>query len=67
MAETMGTREASELWGYSQATIANWCKEGRIDGAIQYKNRGPWSIPKNAECPKPQKERRKENELGNNK
>ena len=55
MADTMGTREASEKWGYSQATIANWCNQGKIPGAKQYRNRGPWYIPKNTECPKPPK------------
>ena len=52
MSDTMGTREASDKWGYSQATIASWCKAGKIDGAVQYRNRGPWAIPKDAECPK---------------
>ena len=41
VADTMGTREASEKWGFSQSTIAIWCKEGKIEGATQYRNRGP--------------------------
>jgi hypothetical protein len=57
MADTMGTREASEKWGYSQTTIAIWCKEGKIDGATQYRNRGPWAIPTDAMCPKPIKKK----------
>ena len=52
MPETMGTREASEKWGYSMSTIAIWCNQGRIPGAKQYKNRGPWAIPIDAVCPK---------------
>lgn len=48
----MGTREASELWGYKQATIAKWCREGLVKGANQDKNGSPWHIPKNAECPR---------------
>ena len=55
MADTMGTREASEKWGYSQETIAIWCRMGKIQGAQQYKARGPWYIPKDALCPKPVK------------
>lgn len=51
MAE-MGTREASEKWGYTQATISKWCKQGLISGVTQDKAGSPWHIPKNAECPK---------------
>ena len=61
MADTMGTREASEKWGYSQTTIAIWCRQGKIPGAQQYKERGPWAIPKDAICP--QKIKKKENNL----
>ncbi len=56
MADYMGTREASEKWAYSQSTIANWCKAGKIPGAVQYRDRGPWFIPKDAKCPKKKKE-----------
>ena len=49
----MGTREASELWGYSQATISEWCRKGMIEGVNQDKKGSPWHIPKNAQCPKP--------------
>lgn len=59
MADTMGTREASDNWGYAQNTIARWCKEGRIEGAMQYGNRGTWYIPKDAKCPKPVKKKEK--------
>ena len=58
MADTMGTREASEKWGYAQTTIAGWCKSGMIKGAIQYRNKGPWQIPKDASCPRDKKQRR---------
>lgn len=60
MADTMGTREAADKWGYSQSTIANWCKEGIIEGTIQYRNRGPWAIPKDAKCPKPIKKQKED-------
>ena len=33
MADTMGTKEASELWGYKPATISKWCREGLIPAA----------------------------------
>lgn len=29
----MGTKEASEKWGYKQETIQKWCRLGMIDGA----------------------------------
>lgn len=52
MAETMGTKEAAERWGYSQSVITKWCREGLIQGAEQDAKGSPWHIPKNAECPK---------------
>ena len=52
MSDAMGTKEASELWGYPQSTISKWCREGLIKGANQDKKGSPWHIPKNAECPK---------------
>lgn len=51
MAETMGTAEASKLWGYPQNTISEWCRKGKIEGASQDKKGSPWHIPKNAKCP----------------
>ena len=55
VAETMGTKEASEQWGYSQATISNWCRNGLIQDATQDAHGSPWHIPKNAKCPRPLK------------
>lgn len=55
--EYMGTRTASEKWGYSQATITDWCRQNLIKGAEQDSKGRPWRIPVNAECPK--QERRK--------
>jgi predicted site-specific integrase-resolvase len=26
----MGTKEASEKWGVSQATVQKWCRDGKI-------------------------------------
>ncbi len=43
--EFMGTKAASEKWGYSQATISKWCREKKIDGAEQDKPGTPWRIP----------------------
>ena len=51
MAEAMGTKEAAKKWGYSQAKIAQWCREGRIPDASQDKKGSPWHIPKDAKCP----------------
>ena len=33
----MGTKQASEKWGYSQGTISNWCRQGMIQDAEQKK------------------------------
>ena len=57
MSDSMGTKEASELWGYSQSTISKWCREGLIKGVNQDSKGSPWHIPKNAECPKKTKNR----------
>lgn len=48
----MGTKEASEKWGYTQATIRAWCQNGLIPNATQDKKGSAWHIPKDAECPK---------------
>ncbi len=58
MADTIGTHEASERWGYSQATISGWCRKGLIDGASQDKEGSPWHIPEDAICPKPIKRKK---------
>ena len=51
--EFMGTKQASEKWGYSQSTISNWCRNGDIKDDEQDKKGCPWRIPINAECPRP--------------
>lgn len=51
MADTMGTKEAAERWGYPQATISKWCRQNKIPGAEQDRNGSPWHIPKDAVCP----------------
>lgn len=48
----IGTREAAEKWGYTQATISRWCKEGLIPNVTRDKPGSPWHIPANAKCPK---------------
>ena len=48
----MGTKAASEKWGYTQETIRKWCADGLIKGATQDKKGSPWHIPVDAECPK---------------
>ena len=60
MADTMGTKEASILWGYSQDTISKWCREGKIVDASQDNPGSPWHIPKNASCPRPIKAKQRE-------
>lgn len=53
MADTMGTKEASEIWGYTPATISGWCRKGLIEAASQDVHGSPWHIPKDAKCPRP--------------
>lgn len=52
MSDSVGTKEMAERWGYSQATISRWCREGLIKGADHDGDGSPWHIPKDAECPK---------------
>ena len=33
----MGTKDAAQKWGVSQATVQKWCREGKIVGATQDK------------------------------
>ena len=61
MSDSMGTREASERWGYSQATISIWCRKGVIADVNQDAPGSPWHIPKDAVCPKPIKRKEQEN------
>lgn len=49
----MGTRQASEKWGYPVETIQKWCREKKIEGATQDRKGSPWHIPENAKCPAP--------------
>lgn len=57
MADSMGTKEACEKWGYAQSTIRKWCEEKMIEGATQDAPGSPWHIPKDAKCPKPIKKK----------
>ena len=48
----MGTNEAAEKWGVSQATVSKWCREGRITPQpTQDKPGSPWHIEFNATPP----------------
>lgn len=40
MSNSMGIREASEKWGYSQSTISQWCKAGLISNTNNYQKGG---------------------------
>lgn len=60
--EYMGTKEAAEKWGYTQATISSWCRQGIIDNAEQDSKGSPWRIPANAEYPKNKPKRGKNND-----
>jgi len=48
----MGTKEAAEKWGVSQATVQKWCREGKIlPLPTQDKKGSPWHIEQNATYP----------------
>lgn len=51
MGDSMGTKEAAELWSCSQSTVQKWCREGQIIGACQDAYGSPWHIPKEAKPP----------------
>ncbi len=55
MADSIGTKEAAKLWGYTPATIRKWCQQGLIKDATQDGKGSPWHIPKDAKCPKKEK------------
>ena len=44
--EYYGTKEAAEILGLAQSTIAKKCREGFFQGAEQDAKRSPWRIPK---------------------
>lgn len=57
------TRTVAEKWGYTQATIASWCRQGKICLVVKpEKKGGQWHIPINAKCPKAAKNSKKESE-----
>ncbi len=47
----MSTAEASAKWDTTQSVVQKWCRKGRIPGAKQERNGGPWYIPADAEPP----------------
>ena len=51
MSDSIGTKEFSEKYGVSQATVSKWCRENKIEGANQDAPRSPWHIPKDAKPP----------------
>lgn len=55
----MGTKEASEKWGFTQATIRSWCKNGLVEGATQDAPGSPWHIPTDAKCPREKRNKSK--------
>lgn len=54
----MGTSEAAEKWGRSQATISKACRDGKIKSAEQDGPGKPWRIP--ADTPNPFSTRKQE-------
>lgn len=63
MADSMGTKEASERWGVSQSLISKWCREDLIPGATHDAKGSPWHIPKDAKCPRPIRKKSRKDEV----
>lgn len=42
----MRAKEAADLWGYTQATISKWRRDGLIEGSEQEAHGSPWHIQK---------------------
>lgn len=59
--EYMGTKEAAQKWGYTQATVARWCREGIIKSAEHDSAGSPWRISVNEKCPKNSQHNKEEN------
>lgn len=56
----MGTKEAAARWGVTQATVAKWCREGKIQPApTQDKVGSPWHIEVDAIPPTKNKRQQK--------
>ena len=50
--EYITVKEAAKKWGYSEATVQRWCRDGKIKVTVgAEKKSGRWQIPANAECP----------------
>lgn len=45
MDKFISAREAGKLWGVSGVTVAQWCADGRVPGAMKIKV--SWLIPAN--------------------
>ena len=49
----LSVKEVATKWGYSEATVRKWCKDGLIKVTFgAEKKNGRWQIPFDAQCPK---------------
>ena len=53
MDKMISTKDAAVKWGYDKAVIWEWCRSGRIAGAVHGGPGCPWLIPEDAKCPRP--------------
>ena len=53
--EMSGTEAAAARFGVSKSTVQRWCREGKIDGAVQDAPFHPWHIPGDAQDPRSRK------------
>ncbi len=42
----ISTKEASKALGVTERWIQMQCKSGKIEGAVQFNDRGVWLVPK---------------------
>ena len=42
--EVFSSREAAELWGYSENTVTQWCNRGRFEGHEARKSGKVWLV-----------------------
>ena len=47
----IGTKEFAKKFGCTQATVAKWCREDKIQGVTHDAKGSPWHIPVDAQPP----------------
>ena len=58
------TKDAAKKWGMSQVTVAKWCWQGKIKGAVQNHKCSSWYIPDDAQKPKTYNKKKNQKKQG---